>query len=116
MGEVSAATSAAVSWLKLVDDAQYDASWTNAASAFRAAVTSADWSKTAGKLRGQLGKVVTRNLASAQYTTQVPSAPDGKYVIVQYDTRFERKASAVETVTPMQDTDGSWRVSGYFIK
>ena len=25
-------------------------------------------------------------------------------------------ASAVETVTPMKDPDGEWRVSGYFIK
>ena len=29
---------------------------------------------------------------------------------------FENKASAVETVTPMLDTDGIWRISGYYIK
>jgi len=46
----------------------------------------------------------------------MPGAPDGKYVIIQYDTVFENKASAVETVTPMVDPDGSWRVSGYFIR
>lgn len=113
---VSAATSAAESWLKLVDDAQYEASWTNAASVFRGALTSEAWSKAVGGVRGQLGQLVSRKLASAHYTTSVPGAPDGKYVIIQFDTRFENKASAVETVTPMQDTDGVWRVAGYFVR
>ena len=46
----------------------------------------------------------------------MPGAPDGRYVVVQYDTVFENKASAVETVTPMADPDGVWRVAGYFIR
>jgi uncharacterized protein DUF4019 len=113
---VSAATSAAESWLKLVDEGQYEASWTNAASVFRGAVTSEAWGTAIRGLRGQLGKLVSRKLASAQYTTSVPGAPDGKYVIIQFQTSFENKESAVETVSPMQDPDGGWRVAGYFVK
>ncbi|MGB5422961.1 MAG: DUF4019 domain-containing protein [Desulfobacterales bacterium] len=30
--------------------------------------------------------------------------------------KLENKASAVETITPMLDKDGQWRVSGYYIK
>ncbi|MGB6002321.1 MAG: DUF4019 domain-containing protein, partial [Thermoanaerobaculia bacterium] len=26
------------------------------------------------------------------------------------------KTTAIETVTPMKDEDGKWRVSGYFIR
>jgi len=37
-------------------------------------------------------------------------------VVIQFDSSFEHKQTAVETVTPMLDTDGKWRVSGYFIK
>jgi hypothetical protein len=37
-------------------------------------------------------------------------------VVIQFNTRFENKAAAIETVTPMHEKDGSWRVSGYFIK
>ena len=48
--------------------------------------------------------------------TELPGAPDGEYVVFQFDTQFERKRAAVETVTPMRDPDGSWRVSGYFIR
>ena len=29
---------------------------------------------------------------------------------------FKKKDSAIETVTPMAEKDGGWRVSGYFIK
>ena len=35
---------------------------------------------------------------------------------IRYRTAFEHKAEAVETVTPMLDRDGLWRVSGYFIR
>jgi hypothetical protein len=57
-----------------------------------------------------------REIKSTQYTTTVPGAPDGQYVIIQYETSFENKKVAVETVTPMLDKDGTWRVSGYYIK
>jgi hypothetical protein len=43
-------------------------------------------------------------------------APDGEYVVLKYDTVFDKKEHAVETVTPMKDADGLWRVSGYFIR
>jgi hypothetical protein len=36
--------------------------------------------------------------------------------VIKYDTQFEHKESAIETVTPVLDKDGSWKVSGYFIK
>jgi hypothetical protein len=29
---------------------------------------------------------------------------------------FTNKKEAVETVTPMKDEDGFWRVSGYYVK
>jgi len=55
-------------------------------------------------------------LKSASYTKTLPGAPDGEYVVIQYDSSFEHKQSAVETVIPMLDKDGQWRVSGYVIR
>ena len=66
--------------------------------------------------REPLGKLIERKLKSTQYTTTAPGAPDGQYVIIQFNTSFENKKNAVETVTPMKDKDGKWRVSGYYIK
>jgi hypothetical protein len=36
--------------------------------------------------------------------------------VVQFDTVFADKPSAVETVTFMLENDGQWRAAGYFIK
>ena len=111
-----AAQGAAESWLKLVDDGNYAASWEQAAKVFKGAVKQADWAQMAGGVRTPLGKLVSRKVKSREYTEKLPGAPDGKYVVIQYDTVFANKASAVETVVPMMDPDGAWRVSGYFIR
>lgn len=111
-----AAQAAAESWLKLVDDGAYAASWDQAAKLFKGAVKPADWGQMAGGVRNPLGKLVSRKLKSREYSEKMPGAPDGKYVVIQYDTVFEHKATAVETVIPMADPDGIWRVSGYFIR
>ena len=111
-----AAQAAAESWLKLVDGANYAASWEQAARVFKGAVKQADWKQMAAGVRKPLGKVVSRKLKSRELRAHLPGAPDGRYVVIQYDTVFEHKAPAVETITPMADPDGVWRVSGYFIR
>lgn len=55
-------------------------------------------------------------MIAAKYMTSLPGAPDGEYVVIQYKSSFENKKAAVETVTPMRDKYGAWRISGYFIK
>jgi uncharacterized protein DUF4019 len=104
------------SWIALVDSGKYAQSWDEAAQFFRAAVTKEQWQGMLHATREPLGKLVSRTVKSANYTKTLPGAPDGEYVVIQYDTFFEHKQSAVETVVPMLDKDGKWRVSGYFIK
>ena len=106
----------AEAWLKLVDDGQYEKSWDEAAKLFKGALTREKWAEAGRAARSPLGKLVSRKLASARYTETLPGAPDGKYVVIQFAASFENKKDAVETVTPMLDPDGVWRVSGYFIK
>jgi Protein of unknown function (DUF4019) len=110
------AQQAAESWLALVDSGKYADTWQEAAQMFKAAVSKEKWQSMVGSVRDPLGKNTSRKLRSAKYTTSLPGAPDGQYVVIQYDTSFEHKQSAVETVTPMLDKDGKWRVSGYYIK
>lgn len=109
------AQTAAESWLKLIDAGDAAGSWTQAAKVFKGAVTKEQWTQALSGARSPLGKVLSRKLTVRQYTEKVPGAPDGKYVVIQYASAFEKKASAVETITPMLDPDGVWRVSGYFI-
>ena len=111
-----AALTSASTWLALVDEGKYSGSWEQAAVYFRNAVTREQWIASLEAVRMPLGRLVARRLKSKQYTKTLPGAPDGEYVVIQYETEFERKRSAVETVTPMLDRDGQWKVSGYYIK
>ena len=113
---VDEATKAADRWLKLVDGGDYKKSWDTASSIFRNAVTEDQWAQQVGSVRKPLGALVSRKLKRAQYASSLPGAPDGKYVVIQYDSVFQNKSAAVETVTPMLDKDGQWHVSGYYIR
>jgi Protein of unknown function (DUF4019) len=113
---IAQAEDASKSWLLLVDSGDYRESWIKAASFFKDRVSMDEWEQQAGGVRDPLGAVVSRKLNAARYATSLPGAPDGKYVVLQYKTSFAHKKSAIETVTPMLDKDGVWRVSGYYIK
>jgi hypothetical protein len=104
------------SWLALTDSGKYAESWQEASASFKAAVTQDQWLSALKSVRTPLGKALSRKLKSATYRKDPPNAPAGYYVIIQYDTSFENKKDAVETVAPVLDKDGKWRVSGYFIK
>ena len=111
-----AAVTASSAWLSLVDEGNYAESWNEAAGLFKAAVTKEQWQESLKAFRVPLGKVVARKLKSKQYTKTLPGALDGEYVVIQYETTFQKKQSAIETITPMLDKDRKWRVSGYYIK
>lgn len=111
-----AAVAASGAWLSLVDEDNYAESWNQAAGLFKNAVTKEQWQQSVKAVRTPLGKMVARKLKLKQYTKTLPGAPDGEYVVIHYETTFENKKSAVETVTPMFDKDGKWRVPGYYIK
>ena len=103
-------------WLALTDQGKYADGYQEAAQYFKNAVPKDQWQSAMHASREPLGKVLSRKLKSATYTKTLPGVPDGEYVVIQYDSSFEHKQSAVETVTPMLDNDGKWRVSGYYIK
>ena len=110
------AQKSAEAWLALTDSGKYAESWEEAASVFKSNVGKDQWVTMVGQVRKPLGKVVSRTFKSAKYTTSLPGVPDGQYVVIQFTTSFENKKDAVETITPMLDKDGKWRVAGYFIR
>ena len=110
------AVAAAEQWLSLVDEGKYDQSWKEAAKYFKNAVSQDKWYQSLQAVRNPLGKLISRKVKTQVYKTTLPGAPDGEYVVIQFETSFKNKKAAVETVTPMMDEDGVWRVSGYYIK
>lgn len=114
--EEKAAQAAALRWLSLVDDGKFEESWNQAYGMFRQAIGKEEWKRALEHSRTPLGKLESRKLTMATHTTQLPGAPEGEYVVLQFATSYANKKDAKETVTPMLDQDGVWRVSGYFVK
>jgi hypothetical protein len=112
----TAAALAAEKWLGLVDGGKYGESWIEAAELFRNAITQEKWEHSLQAVRKPLGKLRSRIIKTKTLTRALPGAPDGEYVVIQFESSFTRKRSPIETVTPMLEDDGKWRVSGYFIR
>ena len=111
-----AAVAAAQKWLTGIDNNHYGESWTDAADAFHDAITQDKWVAALESVRKPLGSLVSRQFKSAQLVTNPPGAPDGQYVVIQFDTTFANKESGVETVTMGPLQNGQWKASGYYIK
>ena len=103
-------------WLALADKGDSATTWEMAAGYFQRTVSKEQWSQAFSAARGPLGALRSRQLQSKQRTTTLPGVPDGDYLILQFATSFEKKQSAIETVTPMREPDGTWKVAGYYIK
>ena len=110
-----AAEQEAGKWLALVDGRQYRESWNRAASLFKQQVSAEQWQQAITAARDPFGIMISRQLMTSAYTTTLPGAPDGEYVVLQFKTVFKNKQQAIETVTPMLD-NGNWRVSGYYVR
>ena len=106
---------AARDWLAVVDSGRYAESWTQASTVFRAAVTQPDWERTVGIARGPFEPFGARHLLGARYFTQLPGAPPGEYVVLQFSTAVGGGRQVIEMITPMKEADGTWRVSGYYV-
>ncbi len=108
-----AALAASTKWLAVVDDGDYAKSWDRAARIFRSMEAKVEWQTKLNTYRTPLGKVSERNVKSKQYTKTLPDAPEGEYVVIQYETVFKNKQTITEEVTCILEKDGKWKVAGY---
>lgn len=106
-------------WLKGIDEGNYEKSWKTAAPSFRKALSASQWIAALDAVRKPLGKCNSRTLASAMLQTNIPKGNgeviEGDFVIAQFTTSFTNLAHAIETVTFERDGN-DWKASGYFIK
>ena len=113
---IAEATATSREWLSVVDAGQYGQSWDESAALFKDHITKSQWERAVGDVRKQTGALKTREIESAQAAHQLPGVPDGDYVVIVYRSSFAAAPAATETVTPMRDPDGHWRVAGYRVK
>ena len=106
-----AAVAAAEAWLEFVDRGDYRASWEQGAQMLRTTVSLPEWAHSLVQADAKTGPVQERMQAKAWYTTEMPGAPAGEYVVVRYWARYD-KLEAIEGVVLVREGEG-WKVAGY---
>jgi len=114
--KVAKAETAALAWLALTDAGDYSGSWDKASGIFQSSISKSNWMNALLNARSPLGSLGSRKVQSARYAQSLPGAPDCEYVVIRFETQFENKKDVIETVTPCLEKDGSWKVSGYYIR
>ncbi|MGI9101004.1 MAG: DUF4019 domain-containing protein [Terriglobales bacterium] len=112
---ITAASKAAAGWLSLLDFGKYNQAWDASSQIFKAQVKREEWNKSIVGLRAPMGKAGARNATAVGYQTKWAHAPDGQYVLIEYNTKFQN-GSATEMIALALEKDGAWRVGGYSIK
>jgi DNA-binding CsgD family transcriptional regulator len=102
---------AALRFLTLVDQGNWDESYRATGAEFRKLNTAQVWSDVSQKVRVPLGAVISRTFDSEQ---NLPAPPYG-YEVVKFRTSYANKANAIETVS-LDREDGVWRVVGVTIE
>lgn len=103
-------------WLASLDQGRFDESWEVAAPVFQQGVTMEQWSERMRMTRETIGPVVARSFSRAAYASDLPNAPEGEYVMVEFLTRFENVDAAEEAVILIKGDDGAWRVAGASVR
>jgi Protein of unknown function (DUF4019) len=113
---IQLATQVSADWLALIDDEKYHESWEDASDFLQKQVSKDRWRQVMRTVRDSLGDMQNRKLIRAKFHEKLPGHPAGEFILVRYATSFESKPDAVETVTLTKESDGSWRVCGYYVK
>ena len=111
-----AAIQIAERWLNLIDEGNYEQSWDESSILFQNSVSREQWVESMKIIRPQFGILLRRDVLTKSYETNVSGQPDREHVVIQFQTKFENKAKGLETITPAKDSDGVWRIWGYYIK
>lgn len=103
---------AALGWLSLLDRRDWGTAWETSATVFRSTVPLSSWIEGIPKAREPLGSLQDRRVAAAVHKSQLQGRPDGDYVTVIFESKFENK-EVEEILTTLREPDGRWRVTGY---
>jgi Protein of unknown function (DUF4019) len=111
---INAARDASTEWLKLVDGAQYQESWSEASSILRTAVSQTEWEKNLENIRDPLGAFERRDPDTSEFHEALEDLPDGEYFIFGFKSAFKNDSFTYEIVAVAKEPDSSWRVMGYY--
>src|ERR1700692_3358620 len=99
-------------WVALIDAGQYDDSYASACGAMHDKVPQDRWAEVLKALRTPWGPVLSRRQISHIYKPNGYEGSEGEYMVITYDTSFQRFSSATEIVV-LKWEGGKWRGAGY---
>ncbi len=105
--------SAAEAFLALIDQDNYERSWTEASDWLREKVDVNQWAEYVVNSRKPLGVVKRREFNTVEFHDSLEDMPAGSYALVFFDSSLTDNASASEMVGLMLSDDSVWRVIGY---
>ncbi|HLW67717.1 MAG TPA: DUF4019 domain-containing protein, partial [Gemmataceae bacterium] len=109
--EITAATEAAGNWLALVDEGEYAQSWDQSSEHNRKAIGKNDYVQIYQQLYASHGRLTSRRFLTVEPHL---SSSGSEYVVIKYRTNFAYVKDITEEVISSHDSDGQWRVSGYW--
>lgn len=104
---------AAKDYVEGLDRGDYAPSWSKGDQLFQHTITQQEWAWALGEKRKKLGKVLSRTLKDQKPAWDPQGLPKGPYMVVEYNTSFEKAPKSGETLTLRRGTDGKWRVLTY---
>jgi hypothetical protein len=110
--EIDQALAESKAWVAQIDAGQYDDSYTSGASAMHDKVPQDRWVEVLKALRTPWGPVVSRRQISHIYKPNGFEGAEGEYMVIAYDTSFQKFGPATEVVV-LRWEDGKWRGAGY---
>jgi len=110
--ESTRAYDSALAWLHIWDAGNYDESRNEASTYFKNDVSRIDAKRTFEELRLSLGAIKARRINSSEFN----QAPDGDYWHFVFESDFENRNPATETVEMVRESDGAWKVSSWLIR
>lgn len=111
--EQGAPAAAATRFVAMVDAGTVDAAWQEFTPLAQVIKSEAQWQRLQKSLRTAYGPVEKRSMRGVTLQNRYTMLPDGHYAIVQFDTVFRNKRSAVETIVLVQSQDSHWQVHDY---
>src|SRR6266404_7605440 len=108
------ARTAALHWLQLLDDGDYEEAFEFEAQDFRMYRTQGQFVRLMQARRAPFGNVLSRNFIGAAHVEKFVGAPAGDYQTVLFKTNFEKKNPTAERVILIKQPVG-WRVIDYKI-
>lgn len=106
----------AVSYLELLDQGRYVEAWHEMSPYFQAIDQQDQWQNRQQAIRSAYGALEFRELFLVEYRDRYILSPDGQYVIVQFKTSFQYRASTTETVVLDCSTSPECTIREYIIR